>query len=123
LYRFRHTDGSVDPFSAGTYVDQQGNSTFLGVADFSMKPLDETYTSPDTHAIYPIAWQIAVPSLGLDLRIKTPLASQELVSGIGAGLSYWEGAITISGTRNGKPVKGVGYLEMTGYARPVPSHQ
>ena len=33
--------------------------------------------------------------------------------------NYWEGAIEIDGTRNGAPVGGVGYLEMTGYDRPV----
>ena len=88
-----------------------------------MKPLDDIYTSPDTYAVYPTAWQIAVPSLGLGLRVKTPLASQEPVSGIGPDLSCWEGAIVINGTRNGKAAKRVGYLEMTGYARPVPSHQ
>ena len=30
--------------------------------------------------------------------------------------SYWEGAIDIAGKRNGGAVKGLGYLEMTGYA-------
>jgi len=119
LYRFRHKDGSVDPFSAGTYVDGQGKSTFLGVSDFSMQPAGETYTSPTTHAVYPTAWQVTVPTLSLDLQVKTPLRSQELVSGYSTGLSYWEGAITVSGTRSGAPATGVGYLEMTGYARPV----
>ena len=118
LYRFRHKDGSVDSFSAGTYIDAAGKPTYLGVIDFSMQPGKETYTSPDTHAVYPIAWRIAVPSLGLDLQLTTPLRSQELVSGMGAGLSYWEGAITVGGTRDNKPAKGVGYLELTGYAHP-----
>jgi len=121
LYRFRHKDGSVDSFSAGTYVDAGGKQTYLGVADFSMRPEKETYTSPDTHAVYPIAWRITVPSLRLDLQLTTPLKSQELVSGMAAGLSYWEGAITVGGTRDSKPAHGVGYLEMTGYVRPEPS--
>jgi predicted secreted hydrolase len=120
LYRFRHKDGSVDPFSAGTYVDADGKAMYLGVGDFSMQPGKETYSSPDTNAVYPVAWHIAVPSLKLDIQISTPLKSQELVSGIGTGLSYWEGAVTIDGMRAGKPARGVGYLEMTGYGRPEP---
>src|SRR5208337_4340021 len=120
LYRFRHKDGSVDPFSAGTYVDAEGKPVYLSVADFSMQQVKETYTSPDTHAVYPIAWRITVPSLRLDLQLTTPLKSQELVSGMGAGLSYWEGAISVGGMRDSKPAKGVGYLEMTGYARRGP---
>ncbi len=121
LYRFRHKDGSVDPFSAGTFVNADGQSTFLGVSDFSMQPGTQTYASPETHAVYPVAWRVAVPSLGLEVQIATPLVSQELVTPGNAGLSYWEGAITINGTRKSAPAKGVGYLEMTGYARPLDS--
>jgi predicted secreted hydrolase len=113
LYRFRHKDGHSDPFSAGTYVDVAGKSTFLSSTDFSMEPGNRKYSSPDTHAVYPIAWQINVPSLNLALRVTTPLPSQELVSGMGAELSYWEGAVVISGSRNGRTATGVGYLEMT----------
>jgi predicted secreted hydrolase len=115
LYRLRHKDGSVDPFSSGTYVDASGRATFLGVHDFSMTPESDTYSSPVTKAAYPIAWRVAIPSLTLDLQIRTPLPSQEMTSSTGAGLSYWEGAITITGTRSPKPISGVGYLEMTGY--------
>jgi len=118
LYRFRQKDGGVDSFSAGTYIDAEGKPAYLGVADFSMQPEKETYASPDTHGVYPIAWRMTVPSLRLDLRLTTQLRSQELVSGMGAGLPYWEGAITIRGTRDNKSAQGVGYLEMTGYAHP-----
>ncbi len=58
LYRLRHKDGSVDPFSSGTYVDANGKSTFLALSDFAMTPLGETYSSPITRAVYPIAWRV-----------------------------------------------------------------
>ena len=29
---------------------------------------------------------------------------------------YWEGAVRVSGTRQGRPVSGHGYVELTGYA-------
>jgi predicted secreted hydrolase len=119
LYRLRHRDGSVDPFSSGTFVDPAGKATYLGVHDFTMVPTGETYASPITKAVYPISWRVTIPSLGLDLRITTPLASQELASGSDAGVSYWEGAIDIGGTRRGAPLNGVGYLEMTGYGKPL----
>ena len=38
------------------------------------------------------------------------------MSGARTGVSYWEGAVDIKGTRNGKPIEGRGYLEMTGYS-------
>ena len=117
LYRLRHSDGSVDPYSSGTYVDASGKATYLGLRDFTMTPTGETYSSAATKAVYPIGWRVAIPSLGLDLRIKTPLASQELASGSYAGVSYWEGAIDIAGARRGASITGVGYLEMTGYGK------
>jgi predicted secreted hydrolase len=117
LYRLRHKDGSVDPYSSGTYVGANGDSTYLSRRDFSMMPTGEAYASPVTGAVYPIAWRVALPSLGLNLQIKAPLASQELAGGNTTALSYWEGAIEISGTRNNAPITGSGYLEMTGYAK------
>ncbi len=119
LYRFRHEDGTIDPFSSGTYIDAAGKSRFLDVSDFNMSPHGETYTSPATKATYPIQWHVTVPSLDLDLELRTPLADQELVSQGNASLTYWEGAITITGTRKGARTTGIGYLELTGYARPV----
>ena len=116
LYRFRNKDGSMGPYSAGTYVDLQGKTTYLGASDFTMDAGQATYSSPSTHAVYPTAWHIAVPSLGVDLQLTASLQSQELVSGLGVGLSYWEGGITIRGMRDGHPATGVGYLEMAGYA-------
>jgi predicted secreted hydrolase len=123
LYRLRRKDGSVDPYSSGTYVDELGKSTHLSIADFSMQPEQEHYTSPDTRAVYPVAWRVMVPSLQLDLQIRTPLKGQEIVSGMGEGLSYWEGSIEINGTRGGTTATGLGYLEMTGYVDPLALRQ
>jgi predicted secreted hydrolase len=117
LYRLRHKDGSVDPYSSGTYVDAAGKSTFLSERDFSMTPAGERYTSSATKATYPTSWDVAIPSLALNLHIATPLASQELATTSGSGPSYWEGAITINGTKHDAATSGVGYLEMTGYAK------
>src|SRR5208282_2416918 len=101
-----------DPYSSGTYVDARGQSFFLSSKDFTMTPIGETWTSPQTKGTYPLRWYLSIPSRGLELDIATPLNSQELPSTIGP--SYWEGAVDVMGTR-GSPL-GVGYLEMTGYA-------
>ena len=112
LYRLRRKDGTVEPYSSGTYVAADGKSTFLSRDDFSMEPTGRSWTSGETKATYPIAWRVSVPRFGLDLTITTPLASQELAGKGEYDPSYWEGAIDVLGTR-----KGVGYLEMTGYAK------
>jgi predicted secreted hydrolase len=121
LYRIRRKDGSVDPFSAGTFVDASGKSTHLRATDFSLQPGGATWTSPATKAAYPVQWKIAVPKLGLDLEVKTLLQSQELTGDPSGGTltpSYWEGAVTYEGMRAGAKIHGSGYLEMTGYDRP-----
>lgn len=119
LYRIRRKDGSFDSFSAGTYVDPHGKSTHLRARDFLLQPLSERWTSPDTRAVYPIAWKIAVPELGIELKTQTALAGQELPGNGGFVPAYWEGAISVAGHRGKMPVRGVGYLEMTGYDHPV----
>lgn len=120
LFRIRRADGTVDTHSAGTYVDAQGKAKHLSLQDFQMEPEGRRWMSPETRATYPIEWRIGVPKLGISMEITTELESQEL-AGRGAGFApnYWEGAITADGKRDGVPVRGVGYLEMTGYDGPV----
>ncbi|HSK10953.1 MAG TPA: lipocalin-like domain-containing protein [Vicinamibacterales bacterium] len=119
LYRLRRTDGATDPFSAGTHIDRAGRSRHLSAREFSLEPTGRTWRSDATGGVYPLEWRIAVPSLGLSLRSRTPLDSQEIVSRHHAVPSYWEGAIRVMGEGAHGPVAGVGYLEMTGYDRAV----
>jgi predicted secreted hydrolase len=120
LFRLRRKDGSIDPFSAATYVDRNGRSQHLSSREFSLRPSGQQWTSPATGASYPIRWQVSIPSLSLNLEISTRLSQQEMATSGPISPNYWEGAIEIAGTRGaGAPVTGVGYLEMTGYDRPV----
>jgi predicted secreted hydrolase len=114
LYRLRHSDGSIDAYSSGSYVDAKGASQFLASHDFAMSLSGELWTSAATKAKYPERWHVSVPGLKLELDVTTPLRDQELQSTVGP--SYWEGAVDVNGMRAGTAVKGVGYLEMTGYA-------
>jgi len=118
LYRLRRRDGTPDPYSAGTFVDASGKTRHLSASDFSLSP-GAAWTSPATRAHYPVHWTIRVHSLALELTVSTPLDSQELVSGNPYWPTYWEGAITVHGVRQGALTTGVGYLEMTGYDRAV----
>src|SRR5258707_15282443 len=119
LFNIRRKDGSIDPHSAGTYVDANGKTTHLRSSDFSLEPAGDKWTNPQTGAVYPIHWKIAIPKLAIELDAKTPLASQELTGKTKLAPNYWEGAIVLTGQRNAQPLGGVGYLEMTGYDRAV----
>jgi predicted secreted hydrolase len=111
LFDIRRKDGTPDPNSSGTFVDGGGRGRHLTSHDFNLKPL-EWWTSSKTGARYPIRWAVAIPSLGLQLECRAKLPDQELDATRGA--KYWEGAVDYSGS-----ARGVGYLEMTGYDRPV----
>ena len=119
LFVLRHKDGSIDPFSAGTYVDVSGRSVHLRAAEFSLQPDGSTWKSPSSGAIYPIGWRVSVPQLGLALDARTKLPQQEITGSTKFTPSYWEGAMELSGARGKAKINGVGYLEMTGYDHPL----
>jgi predicted secreted hydrolase len=119
LFQIRRKDGSIDPYSAGTHVDAQGESRHLQASDFTLAAQQENWERPDKSAKYPVHWKIIVPSLSLTLDATTPLKSQEFAGSTKFAPSYWEGAIRLQGRRKESHLAGVGYLEMTGYDRPV----
>ena len=118
LYGMRTEDGRHDEFTSGTFVDADGRPMHLGAEDFSIVP-GRTWRSNETGAIYPVAWTIRVPQLGYRLACEALIDAQEVTSPRGATPTYWEGAVRYSGERGDTPVTGVGYLEMTGYEKPV----
>ncbi|MGI4847518.1 MAG: lipocalin-like domain-containing protein [Janthinobacterium lividum] len=72
------------------------------------------WRSPHTDAVYPVATTIQTGAIRWSL---TPLMDdQELDSRLSTGAVYWEGAVKVA--RDGKPA-GQGYLELTGYVKPL----
>jgi predicted secreted hydrolase len=120
FYRIHQPDGGESPYSSGTYVEPDGSSQHLTAKAFQMQP-ESGWTSPETHAVYPVSWRIMAPSLRIRLEVTTPMKRQELVSRNRLVPTYWEGAVDVSGTKGQKTVRGVGYLEMTGYAPNISS--
>jgi predicted secreted hydrolase len=119
LFQLRRKEGTIDPYSAGTYVDAAGKTTHLRAEDFTLRPEGRRWKSSASGAEYPIEWRVAVAKLGIELTATTKLASQEFAGDGGIVPSYWEGAMQFSGKRGSAALQGTGYLEMTGYDRPV----
>ena len=111
FYNLRKLDGSQDEQSAGTWIDTDGRSLHLGRDDVEITVTD-TWESPQG-GVYPSAWTLRAPGQGLDLRIRPVMADQELFTTV----RYWEGAVDVEGERDGRPVTGRGYVELTGYAQ------
>lgn len=114
LYQMRLKSGGPDSSSSGTWIASDGVTTHLRNSDFQMTPT-AFWKSKANGAQYPIAWRITLPGQRTEFSVRAAVENQELALG---PITYWEGAIDASGTRDGKAIKGRGYLELTGYAGP-----
>jgi predicted secreted hydrolase len=115
IYQLRRADGSLDPASSGTLVYPDGGAESLSRDDITVTVVSH-WTSPASSARYPAKWNVAVPRLQLDVQVIPLMASQELATRRSTQVTYWEGAVQISGTTRGRAVTGQGYVELTGYA-------
>ena len=115
LFQLRRKDGTIDLHSSGTLVDARGGTQILEAKEFEMLPL-RRWRSPGSGAEYPVEWTIRIPSQQMELNLRAALEDQELRTARSTGVTYWEGAVEVSGSKSGRLVEGLGYLEMTGYA-------
>jgi predicted secreted hydrolase len=116
LYVMRLKNGQWDPHSSGTWVDAMGNSKHLTVKDFKITSTGK-WKSPTTGGTYPMGWHLEIPGEKIDLNVTPSFEAQELKAVKSTRVTYWEGASTVKGWVQGKPVNGQGYVEMTGYAQ------
>ncbi len=102
----------------GTYIDAAGMATHLPADAFAVTVTGH-WTSPRTGAAYPSGWHVEIPGQGLAIDLAPTVAAQELDTRATTGVVYWEGSQLVHATRNGTPVAGEAYVELTGYA-PAP---
>lgn len=114
LFQIRREDGSVQPYSSGSFIYPDGTVQHLELDDWQLDVLDY-WTSPTSGGRYPAGWRLQIPEIELELEGRPLMANQEL----NVSTTYWEGAVDFSGSRGGDPVKARGYIEMTGYAGPI----
>ena len=115
LYDLREKDGSLTPESSGSLVEPDGSVRYLPRTAFSARATGR-WTSPHTGGTYPSGWHVVVPGAGIDLTLVPTVLDQEL-AGTTSGVSYWEGAVDAIDGRG--VARGVGYVELTGYAGTV----
>ncbi len=111
-FQVRRKDGTR-LWAHGALRDAAGRITRFSPDQVRFAP-QRTWRSPRTNAVYPVATRLDTGSIAWQLA---PLQDdQELDSRQSTGAVYWEGAVSI--TRDGKTA-GRGYLEMTGYVKPL----
>lgn len=113
-FRIRQLDGSIDPASAGTLIGPDGDTEALTTEQVMIESLG-SWTSPENGATYPSGWRLRIPDRGLDLTLQPQLRDQENRLSV----VYWEGAVRVDGTSLGDSIGGAGYVELTGYLRPL----
>ena len=116
LYLLREENGRIHPVSSGSRVNADGEVDHLVKNDFSVHAL-KVWKSPHSKAVYPSQWRVQIYPLALDVTISSSLPDQEMQTLQSTGITYWEGSVSLTGTKRGQPLTGHGYAELTGYAR------
>jgi predicted secreted hydrolase len=110
-FRIRGRDGG-SLWAGGTIRGADGRQRLLKPAEVSFAAL-RRWRSPRTGAEYPVAMRVQAGSLVVELE---PLMDdQELDALASTGTVYWEGAVRAKGEK----AAGRGYLELTGYFKPL----
>lgn len=110
FYSIRRSDGTQDPHSAGTWIGSDGKASYLPREAVDVA-VNRTWQSPGGGR-YPAAWTLTLPTRKLTLEVRPVIADQELTTTV----RYWEGAVDVLGDKDGEPISGRGYVELTGYA-------
>jgi len=116
IYRLRDSRGADQDVVFGTIQGADGPPTYLDQSKIKLVP-SELWTSPITRARYPLHWHIEMRGL-VAMDVRPILADQEMLTTLSSGANYYEGA-SEARDASGKLI-GRGYLEMTGYERPLP---
>ncbi|HVE71130.1 MAG TPA: lipocalin-like domain-containing protein [Thermoanaerobaculia bacterium] len=114
LYIIRRSDGTPDVTSSGSLITDDGRVIHIRRDQLRITPLAR-WKSPKSGATYPMGWRVELPTFNISLTVQPLMREQELVTHGSTNITYWEGACDVSGTFGGTPVRGEGYVEMTGY--------
>ncbi len=111
-FRIRDKRGSTF-WAGGTIRDRDGKARALKPDEVRFEPL-RRWRSPRSGAEYPVA--MALLTGGHELQLEPLMDDQEIDARASTGTIYWEGAVRARG--EGK-LLGMGYLELTGYWKPL----
>ena len=119
LYQIHNIDGETSKDSVGAVINEQNAPTAITMPVYAIETL-KTWKSVNTGAAYPSQWKITLPKIPATLTVTPLLADQEMIMK-NSDIIYWEGACSVTGTwgENEDPVKGLAYVELTGYDKPV----
>jgi predicted secreted hydrolase len=116
LFQLRERDGGISESASGTFIAANKVSQLLHKSDFEIA-IPDNWRSPHTQGVYPSSWQIQIHKPDCSLNVKPWMSDQEINF---SPITYWEGAVHFTGSCDGAPASGNGYIELTGYAGNLP---
>jgi predicted secreted hydrolase len=117
FYQIRNKDGKIDPYSSGTIIFPDGRNEFLALKEFQIEVL-ENWRGQKSGANYPSRWRLKLNDRSIELVLTPTVKDQELITKESTRVTYWEGSVKVEGKYQNNPIKGKGYVELTGYAKP-----
>jgi predicted secreted hydrolase len=117
FYQIRNQNEKIAPYSSGTMIFPDSTHLYLPPEMFQIEVL-EKWKSKKSGAAYLSKWRVRVSHSQIDLLLTPTVKDQELITKESTRVTYWEGSVKIEGKYQGNPIKGLGYVELTGYAKP-----
>lgn len=108
LFNVVDRDSHTEKEKVAVFTDGTGKRTTI--TNFQLT-YQSNWTSLSTYVEYPTEWKLVVPSIGLELHINAAFKHQEFCTILVTGGGFYEGRMVANGSRNGKAVTGVGFLE------------
>lgn len=104
--------------SAGRWavvVEADGEATTH--RDMTLEPVAgaAAWCSTRTFHDYPVRWRVAVPGADLALEVDATFPDQEFISVLSPP-AFWEGRADVRGTSAGRDVRGLAYVERSGFS-------
>jgi predicted secreted hydrolase len=101
--------------SYGTYVAPDGSVRRLKSDEMKFRSAG-IWTSPSTDTTYPSGWTVAALPVSMVVTLEPVQQTAEFTASTYIPVRYWEGAVSVQGTKDGVPVGGKGFVELVGYS-------
>ena len=117
--------------SYGTYVparvdanssEMAGLLRHLSGGDISLTPTN-SWRSPASGVEYPSGWLLEISSLDLEITLFPVQQNAEFGDSLYVPIAYWEGAVAVTGVKEGQKIAGNGFVELVGYDKARPTRQ
>ena len=115
LYVIRRTDGTPDVTSSGSLIASDGSVIHIRREQMRITPLLAMEVEEERRDVSDGLARRAAAVRRRARRSQPLLREQELLTKGSTQITYWEGAVDVTGSFGGNAVRGEGYVEMTGY--------